>query len=258
MKRTMADKLRLGGVGSYQPLDMDDKSSLDREVSSFCRNLEAIKGKMIDEWALSQQEANIDSMKESKETFFFGIDEIIKAKKNIADQNVRAVEMKELVEKVNTLDGDKAAMESEVAEKQIKIQEENSKLEADYKDLEALEKVTVAKKEKVDKALSFFKERLGLRFDVVKSEEQVKVIFDRIDVNNLEREFSFDTKIVNSKYIISNCEPPINQLDVYVEMLNKSNDFGRFVLTMRKAFKRALIAESGQNVAPNMLATVTT
>ena len=41
--------------------------------------------------------------------------------------------MKELVEKVNTLDGDKAAMESEVAEKQIKIQEENSKLEADYK-----------------------------------------------------------------------------------------------------------------------------
>ena len=69
----MADKLRLGGAGSYQPLDMDDKSSLDREVSSFCRNLEAIKGKMIDEWALSQQEANIDSMKESKETFFFGI-----------------------------------------------------------------------------------------------------------------------------------------------------------------------------------------
>ena len=51
----------------------------------------------------------------------------------LTDQNVRAVEMKELVEKVSNLDGDKAVMESEVAEKQVKIQEENSKLEASYK-----------------------------------------------------------------------------------------------------------------------------
>ena len=67
----MADKIKLSGAGSFQPLGMDDKSSLDREVSSFCRNLEAIKGRMIDEWVFSQHEESVDSMKESKEAFFF-------------------------------------------------------------------------------------------------------------------------------------------------------------------------------------------
>ena len=45
------------------------------------------------------------------------------------DQNMRAVEIKELIQKVDTLEASKTAMESEMADQQKKIEEENNRLE---------------------------------------------------------------------------------------------------------------------------------
>ena len=44
------------------------------------------------------------------------------------DQRMKAIEMKKLTETVNTLEGNRTAMESEMAEQQKKINDENEKL----------------------------------------------------------------------------------------------------------------------------------
>ena len=65
----MAQKYDLDSGGSDESLDMRDKSSLDRESISFCKNLETIRTQIVDEWTSMQAEAITKSSKEFMEQF---------------------------------------------------------------------------------------------------------------------------------------------------------------------------------------------
>lgn len=60
-------------------------------------------------------------------------------------------------------------------------------------------------------------------------------------------------KCQNIYFLVSECEPSLAQLDMYTAELNASNDFGRFIIKMRKAFRNTMKAENNQNISVNIL-----
>ncbi|XP_065053153.1 uncharacterized protein LOC135682265 isoform X2 [Rhopilema esculentum] len=230
---------------------IDNTENLDQEFSTFCKNLQAILTKS-DEWLAMWKEAEQKSMEEHDKAIASYEEEVENLKKQIYDQDLRAKDMKDIIKRLENLENSKQKLESGVNDDQSKIKEENAKLEILETDVTALEKFVNAKEEKVLKGITFFKERLGLDFKTLK-EDKIRVIFTKLDEDNEKRQFSFDTKIVESKYIVSNCNPPVQQLDAYVKEVNQTNDFTKFVVKMRKAFKSTLERENDQNISSNIM-----
>ena len=57
----------------------------------------------------------------------------------------------------------------------------------------------------------------------------------------------------NFSISVSQCEPTVDQLDEHIEELNISNDFAKFIIKMRKAFRRNLMKENDQNFSVNIM-----
>jgi len=85
---------------------------------------------------------------------------------------------------------------------------------------------------------------LGLEFQRAEG-ECMKFIFTNIDRINPTNKFYFSMFVDgNDQYQLVETNPTLNQIytDKVLEALNSTNDIGKFVLSMRKAFKK--IAES--------------
>eukprot|EP00112_Aurelia_sp_Birch-Aquarium-sp1_P016505 Seg3750.2 transcript_id=Seg3750.2/GoldUCD/mRNA.D3Y31 product="Kinetochore protein spc25" protein_id=Seg3750.2/GoldUCD/D3Y31 len=147
--------------------------------------------------------------------FVFNAGDIEKLRQQIADQELRRTQMEEICDKIRNLELVKNNLEEEFTQYKMKLEEQKSKLEADTK------------------------------------EDQIRVIFTNVDEVDKNRQFTFDTKIVDSKYIISNCNPPVRPLDTFIKDLNESNNFAKFVINVRKAFKKEITEENCQNIPQN-------
>eukprot|EP00058_Branchiostoma_floridae_P006524 XP_002592012.1 hypothetical protein BRAFLDRAFT_122388 [Branchiostoma floridae] len=102
--------------------------------------------------------------------------------------------------------------------------------------IQAQDKVTKQKMEELQKAVGFFKDRLGLKFRKLDG-GRLQFAFTVIDVKNPDRAFVFTLK-VDSKYEVVDCDPKVADLDDLVAKLNTTNNLSAFVQTMRKRFKQ--------------------
>ncbi|XP_078571685.1 kinetochore protein Spc25-like [Branchiostoma floridae x Branchiostoma japonicum] len=102
--------------------------------------------------------------------------------------------------------------------------------------IQAQDKVTKQKMEELQKAVGFFRDRLGLKFRKLDG-GRLQFAFTVIDVKNPDRAFVFTLK-VDSKYEVVDCDPKVADLDDLVAKLNSTNNLSAFVQTMRKRFKQ--------------------
>ena len=110
----------------------------------------------------------------------------------------------------------------------------------------------------LQKALVWYRDRLGLRFDRVGGSRgpasgtfdgKVRVLFNRLDPRDATREFAFTVYVDerSDAFCVESCQPELDesayacvgygQLSDLVDELNRTNDFGAFVAKMRKCFK---------------------
>ncbi|KAI8516079.1 kinetochore-associated Ndc80 complex subunit spc25 [Branchiostoma belcheri] len=102
--------------------------------------------------------------------------------------------------------------------------------------LQAQDQVTKQKMKELQKAVGYFKDRLGLKFRKLDG-GRLQFVFTLIDVKNLDRAFVFTLK-VESKYEVVDCDPKVDDLDDLVAKLNTTNNLSAFVQAMRRRFKQ--------------------
>jgi vacuolar-type H+-ATPase subunit I/STV1 len=123
----------------------------------------------------------------------------------------------------------------------------------------------------LQKALVWYRDRLGLRFQRVgaasateagRVDGKVRVIFRHIDSRAPDREFAFTVYVDEDAdlFRVEDCVPDIDvmkptagaaniRLAQMVETLNRTNDFGAFVAQMRRRFKAWVQMESTDQLA---------
>lgn len=105
--------------------------------------------------------------------------------------------------------------------------------------MEELRKQRSCTVDELKKAVTFYKQRLGLEFDTpdIKS-GGLRLKFKYINSVNANKCCVFTVRVnANNVYEISNCSPVVKRLPALVKILNATNDFFGFVLEMRRAFK---------------------
>lgn len=108
------------------------------------------------------------------------------------------------------------------------------------KDIESLEAESDANGDKsLETALMWYDKFLG--FQVVGG-EGVKFVFNKIDVQNPDKKYSFCIKLAGERYILVWCVPSVDDAEELVKDLNCSNDLYKFVRAMREMFQAATIS----------------
>ncbi|KAJ1287278.1 hypothetical protein BS78_03G419200 [Paspalum vaginatum] len=113
-------------------------------------------------------------------------------------------------------------------------------ISSEIKAIESLEAETGAKEDKNrETAILWYDKFLG--FQVVGG-EGVKFVFNKIDVQSPDKEYSFCIKLVKERYILIQCVPIVDGSEELVKDLNCNNDLYKFVRVMRERFQAATIS----------------
>ncbi|CAD6234470.1 unnamed protein product [Miscanthus lutarioriparius] len=91
----------------------------------------------------------------------------------------------------------------------------------------------------LENALMWYNKFLG--FQVVGG-EGVKFVFNKIDVQSPDKEYSFCVKLVEERYILVRCVPFVDGTEELMKDLNCNNDLYKFVRVMRNRFQAATIS----------------
>ncbi|PIK41047.1 putative kinetochore protein Spc25 [Apostichopus japonicus] len=102
--------------------------------------------------------------------------------------------------------------------------------------LETQQKATRLRLSELTKAEEFFKQRMGLRFKKLDS-ENLQFVFTNIDPKDHERVYYFTIKVIGKEYHVTDCCPQVEAMEELVQKLNKSNNLMEFAVTVRQKFK---------------------
>ncbi|VAH12577.1 unnamed protein product [Triticum turgidum subsp. durum] len=91
----------------------------------------------------------------------------------------------------------------------------------------------------MEKAICWYQKRLG--FQAVVEGEGVKFIFDKVDSQSPEKEFSFSLKFDKDRCTLLRCSPPVEDSEELVKDLNLTNDLVKFVRIIRQRFQAAAL-----------------
>ncbi|XP_046333423.1 kinetochore protein Spc25-like [Haliotis rufescens] len=105
--------------------------------------------------------------------------------------------------------------------------------------LSAQEKAISEKLTELERAAAMFQDRLGLKFKKT-SGGRLQVVFTCVDDKDPDARFYFYVQINQGKYIVSGCEPLVDNFEALVKKLNSTNNFRSFVIAVRKAFKATI------------------
>lgn len=97
----------------------------------------------------------------------------------------------------------------------------------------------------LEEAISWYNEALGFR---IEGGHGVKFIFNKIDILNPRKEYSFTIRHENDSYTLLDCDPYLEDSKELMRELNKTNGLFRFVRIMREKF---CVAASNGSLQPN-------
>ncbi|CAL4896091.1 unnamed protein product [Urochloa decumbens] len=101
--------------------------------------------------------------------------------------------------------------------------------------LEAKSNEDAALHEKIEEAVSWYKKFLGLQ--IVGQEEGVKFVFDKIDPQNPEKEYSFCINLDKDRYNLLECDLRIRDIEELLKDLNLSDHVSKFLRIIREKFQ---------------------
>lgn len=226
-------------------MDQELHDELDALKSNVCQ----VEGKLLNEWlgkifkdhlnAKKQQAAT--NAKHGHESVKNLEDRIVDLRDGLANLDQDALEKNKVISSLEkelsilTIQTNQLANKKVLQEKQLdEAKKHNTQEEQVVK--KAREK-TVLKMNQFSKGIKFFQEYLGFTFKKV-NDDHLQFVFKYIDPKDHEAPFVFTVKIDESgRYDIKDCSPTIGQLSSLTDELNKTNDFSKFVVGIRKGFK---------------------
>jgi len=159
------------------------------------------------------------------------------SEKNLEVLRQRAEEVANLERELRELQITAKRLVERRNQSQKHFEESECRLQKQQEEISAKEQSTSYKIKQFTKGTEYFKERLGLAFKKV-DEENLQFVFKYIDPNEEDKPFVFTVAITNeNKYTVKNCMPEVEGLQEMVHQLNTTNNFSKFVISMRRKFK---------------------
>ncbi|XP_077244238.1 kinetochore protein isoform X2 [Tasmannia lanceolata] len=87
--------------------------------------------------------------------------------------------------------------------------------------------------EDIEEAILWYNTILGFR---IEGGHGVKFIFNKIDLKNPNKEYSFIIRHENNTYTLSDCDPYLENTEELIQELNQTNGLFKFVRIMRERF----------------------
>ncbi|XP_076461607.1 kinetochore protein Spc25-like [Babylonia areolata] len=125
--------------------------------------------------------------------------------------------------------------EKELVSKELELTRQSVQKEQDL--LAGQDKTVDEKLKELNRAVDLFRDRMALSFKKT-SGNRLQMVFTNIDHKDPDSPFYFFLKVDSGKYIISDCEPAVPDLDSLVDKLNSTNNLRSFIVAMRKRFKK--------------------
>ncbi|PIK61404.1 putative kinetochore protein Spc25 [Apostichopus japonicus] len=218
------------------------------ELAILTSNLQQVQHKVITQWTSKSLDQYLQQNHISHEQWLKQATEQIKeirgqldklheesaqSKEAVAAQKRKADEIecaiKEAAEKRQKLMFQKEEIENDIRHKSQELKQEAELLETQ-------QKATRLRLSELTKAEEFFKERMGLRFKKLDS-ENLQFVFTNIDPKDHERVYYFTIKVIGKEYHVTDCCPQVEAMEELVQKLNKSNNLMEFAVTVRQKFK---------------------
>uniref|UniRef100_A0A1D1Z4M4 Kinetochore protein SPC25 n=1 Tax=Anthurium amnicola TaxID=1678845 RepID=A0A1D1Z4M4_9ARAE len=106
--------------------------------------------------------------------------------------------------------------------------------------------------EDLEDAILWYDKVLGFQTE---GGEGVRFIFDKIDLESPDKEYSFSIRLDDDTYRLLQCEPYVEDIEELLAELNQSNGLFKFVRTMREKFQAA--AQNGTAAVHPESSTIT-
>lgn len=235
----------------------DEIETLQEQSSKLVERLTSISDKIITKWAGEEYQKHMAGF-QHQHIMQKGQEEIKSHQGNIKRmEQLSKSNLKELQDRFDKLQELKASLQrlqgetdnvlhlKENANSQLGEESKKILKEREYLSLQG--KVTQQKLDELDKAATMFHSRLGLTFKKT-SGNRLQCLFKHIDRDDPESIFYFFIKVdgEDRKYVVSDCEPPVPELDVLVEKLNQTNNLRSFIVCMRKRFQQIVQDQKSQ------------
>ncbi|KAF6155180.1 hypothetical protein GIB67_019706 [Kingdonia uniflora] len=86
-------------------------------------------------------------------------------------------------------------------------------------------------KEHIQDVISWYNKLLGIR---VEGRNGVKFIFNNINSQNPNEEYSFTLRYADDNYTLLDCDPYLGDMKEFIQELNQTNGLFKFVRIMRE------------------------
>ncbi|EME29464.1 Kinetochore protein spc25 [Galdieria sulphuraria] len=128
-----------------------------------------------------------------------------------------------------------------IPEKKTKLKEElenqSSLLKSRQRAFSEINETSQQKYANLRNAIRTYENCLGLRLERTE-DGRIAFIFTHINQQVPEREYSFCIFVdENDHYQVESCTPPVKDITVLLEKLNRDEDLSRFILSIRKRFQ---------------------
>ncbi|XP_068734814.1 uncharacterized protein [Montipora capricornis] len=161
----------------------------------------------------------------------------IQSEQNLEALRQRAEEVANLEKELRELQITGQCLAERRNETQKQLEETHCCVQKQQKEILAKEQSTSNKMQQFNKGTEHFKERLGLAFKKV-DDENLQFVFKYIDPEDEEKPFVFTVAITaQNKYSVTKCIPEVEGMEDMIHQLNATNNFSKFVRSMRKGFK---------------------
>lgn len=206
-----------------------------------CLKTSLLEGKQIHENILLDRREKLQHLEESINR------NQIQSERNLEELRQRAEEVSNLEQELRELQISAQQLTERRTQSQKHLEETQCCLEKQQKDIATKEQSTSYKIQQCTKGTEYFEERLGLAFKKV-DEENLQFVFKYIDPKDEEKPFVFTVAITaQKKYSVKNCMPEVQGLEDMVHQLNTTNNFSKFVRSMRKSFKKTVKTPNNTN-----------
>lgn len=230
--------------------------SLTEELNSLKTSLTQTREKFISDWTTDQYDqfknrqtklyrANCKLDRDTITQHGENIENLLKqtdvSKKGIEEKTTRLAFLKQELEQMSkdiskTLNC-KETVSMEIQQALQYIEQNQQTLKTTTTDLDH-------KQADLETQASVYRENLDLQMRKI-SGGKIQFIFSSLDRNNPETTCYLFIKLseADRKYIVTDVEPPVADLDQLVDKLNNTNDLKSFMVAMRKRFQQILTSK---------------
>lgn len=207
------------------------QQSIDAGVISFRQSLESTNTQ-------AQQTLQFQSkLGKLKTELREAEDNLVKA---VAVKTRKEAKRIEIAELISTTNARVEELRGAVEDKRARKHKYSALISQQEDALEALQEKlnqNTEHREAIEEATVWYNKVLGLR---IECGQGVKFVFNNIDANNPDDEYSFTVRRENDVHTLIDCDPQLIDAKELLIELNKSNGLFKFVRTMREKFLEAV------------------